>query len=133
MKPKTLEEIFNEAIVDCNSANLNGKGHESRMMHGVKISKDNISGEIKIFNPRGKDYDEELTPQEYLTFQQGWRIGVYKLVLKVYRNRLDLIQKRMAEEMNNKKSQSSLKGFRDRRLSLTTKYFQITQKLNQLL
>ena len=122
MKPKTLEEIFNEAIVDCNSANLNGKGHE-----------DNISGEIKIFNPRGKDYDEELTPQEYLTFQQGWRIGVYKLVLKVYRNRLDLIQKRMAEEMNNKKSQSSLKGFRDRRLSLTTKYFQITQKLNQLL
>ena len=133
MKPKTLEEIFNEAIVDCNSANLNGKGHESRMMHGVKISKDNISGEIKIFNPRGKDYDEELTPKEYLTFQQGWRIGVYKLVLKVYRNRLDLIQKRMAEEMNNKKSQSSLKGFRDRRLSLTTKYFQITQKLNQLL
>ncbi len=133
MKPKTLEEIFNEAIVDCNSANLNGKGHESRMMHGVKISKDTISGEIKIFNPRGKDYDEELTPQEYLTFQQGWRIGVYKLVLKVYRNRLDLIQKRMAEEMNNKKSQSSLKGFRDRRLSLTTKYFQITQKLNQLL
>ena len=115
MKPKTLEEIFNEAIVDCNSANLNGKGHESRMMHGVKISKDTISGEIKIFNPRGKDYDEELTPQEYLTFQQGWRIGVYKLVLKVYRN------------------QSSLKGFRDRRLSLTTKYFQITQKLNQLL
>ena len=112
MKPKTLEEIFNEAIVDCNSANLNGKGHESRMMHGVKISKDNISGEIKI---------------------HGWRIGVYKLVLKVYRNRLDLIQKRMAEEMNNKKSQSSLKGFRDRRLSLTTKYFQITQKLNQLL
>jgi hypothetical protein len=133
LKPKTLEEIFNEAIVDCNSANLNGKGHESRMMHGVKISKDTISGEIKIFNPRGKDYDEELTPQEYLTFQQGWRIGVYKLVLKVYRNRLDLIQKRMAEEMNNKKSQSSLKGFRDRRLSLTTKYFQITQKLNQLL
>tara|TARA_R110002111_G_scaffold1668_1_gene11525 strand:- start:48 stop:449 length:402 start_codon:yes stop_codon:yes gene_type:complete len=133
LKPKTLEEIFNEAIVDCNSANLNGKGHESRMMHGVKISKDKISGEIKIFNPRGKDYDEELTPQEYLTFQQGWRIGVYKLVLKVYRNRLDLIQKRMAEEMNNKKSQSSLKGFRDRRLSLTTKYFQITQKLNQLL
>ena len=61
------------------SANLNGKGHESRMMHGVKISKDNISGEIKIFNPRGKDYDEELTPQEYLTFQEGWRIGVIQV------------------------------------------------------
>lgn len=132
MKPKTLQETFDEAIADSNSANLNGKGHESRMLHGVKISKLLYSGEIKIYNPKGKDYDEELTPQELTFFQQGWRRGVYGLILEVYRNRLDLIQKRIAEEMNSKKSQLSLKGFRDRRLSLTTKYFQITQKLNQL-
>ena len=125
-----LEEIFQEAKTDHGSANLDGDGHESRMMHGVKISRDILSGEIKIFNPRGKDYDEELTPEEYLIFNQGWRKGVYRLVLQVYRKRLDIIEKRIPELLNNKKSLESIK---ERRTSLIKKYFKITQKLNQLL
>jgi hypothetical protein len=125
-----LEEIFQEAKTDHGSANLDGDGHESRMMHGVKISRDILSEEIKIFNPRGKDYDEELTSEEYLIFNQGWRKGVYRLVLQVYRKRLDIIEKRIPELLNNKKSLESIK---ERRTSLIKKYFKITQKLNQLL
>ena len=129
LKPKTLEEIFSEALTDSSSTNLNGEGHESRMMLGVKISKDNISGEIKIYNPRGKHYDEELTKQEYLIFVEGWRKGVYNLVLQVYRKRLDIIEKRIPELLTNKKSLIAIK---ERRTGLLQKYFNITRKLNQL-
>ncbi len=124
-----LEDIFQEARTDFGSANLDGEGHESCMMHGVKISRDTLSGEIKIFNPRGKDYDEELTSEEYLIFSQGWRKGVYRLVLQVYRQRLDIIEKRIPELLNNKKSLLALK---ERRTGLMQKYYKITQKLNQL-
>ncbi len=124
-----LEDIFQEARTDHGSANLDGDGHESRMMHGVKISRDTLSGEIKIYNPRGKDYDEELTSDEYLIFNQGWRKGVYRMVLQVYKKRLDIIEKRIPELLNNKKSLLALK---DRRTGLMQKYYKITQKLNQL-
>ena len=124
-----LDEIFKEAKTDHGSANLNGEGHESRMMHGVKISRDTSSGEIKIFSPRGKDYDEELTSEEYLIFNQGWRKGVYQLVLQGYKTRLDIIEKRIPELLNNKKS---LLAVKERRTGLMQKYFKITQKLNQL-
>ena len=98
-------------------------------MHGVKISRDTYTGEIKIFNPRGKDYDEELTSEEYLIFSQGWRRGVYQLVLQGYRKRLDIIEKRIPELLNNKKS---LLVIKERRTGLMQKYYKITQKLNQL-
>ena len=131
MKPKTLEEIFNESLNDSESVNLDGKGYESRMMKGVRIINEN--GNIQIFNPKGKDYYEELTENEYALFNQGWRLGVYNLVLKVYRKRLNFIEKRIAQEINKKKRHSSLKGFRDKRLSIMNNYYKITQKLNQLL
>ena len=108
---------------------MDGDGHESRMLHGVKISRDTLSREIKIYNPRGKDYDEELTSEEYLIFNQGWRRGVYQMVLQVYKKRLDIIEKRIPELLNNKKS---LLAVKERRTSLMQKYYKITQKLNQL-
>ncbi len=120
-----LEDIFQEARTDFGSANLDGEGHESRMMYGVKISRDTLSGEIKIFNPRGKDYDEELTSEEYLIFSQGWRKGVYRLVLQVYRQRLDIIEKRITEILNNKKK---LLAVKKRRSGLMQKNYEITQK-----
>ena len=129
MKPDNIEEIFNQAKTDHGSANLNGVGHESRMMHGVKISRDTYTGEIKIFSPRGKDYDEELCSEEYLILNQGWRKGVYQLVLQGYKKRLDIIEKRIPELLNNKKSLLALK---ERRTGLMQKYYKITQKLNQL-
>ena len=124
-----LVDIFNQAKNDPSSVNLDGKGYESRMMHGVQIMCYDQTSEIKIFNPRGKEYYEELTPPEYLLFEGGWRRGVYTLVLQWYRNRLDIIEKRIPEILNNKKSLTSLK---ERRTGILKKYFKLTQKLNQL-
>jgi hypothetical protein len=123
-------EIFDQAKNDPSSVNIDGRGYESRMMHGVQIMCYEETGEIKIFNPRGKEYYEELTPPEYLLFEGGWRRGVYTLVLQSYRNRLDIIEKRIPEILNNKKSLTALK---DRRTGILKKYFKLTQKLNQLL
>lgn len=126
----SLMEIFDQAKNDPSSVNIDGRGYESRMMHGVQIMCYEETGEIKIFNPRGKEYYEELTPPEYLLFEGGWRRGVYTLVLQSYRNRLDIIEKRIPEILNNKKSLTALK---DRRTGILKKYFKLTQKLNQLL
>lgn len=125
----SLMEIFDQAKNDPSSVNLDGRGYESRMMHGVQIMCYEETGEIKIFNPRGKEYYEELTPPEYLLFEGGWRRGVYTLVLQSYRNRLDIIEKKIPEILNNKKSLTSLK---ERRTGILKKYFKLTQKLNQL-
>jgi len=125
-----LVDIFDQAKNDPSSVNLDGRGYESRMMHGVQIMYYNRTSEIKIFNPRGKEYYEELTSEEYLLFEGGWRKGVYTLVLQSYRNRLDIIEKRIPEILNNKKSLTALK---ERRTGILKKYFKLTQKLNQLL
>ena len=123
-------DIFNQAKNDPSSVILDGRGYESRMMHGVQIMSYGETNQIKIFNPRGKEYYEELTPQEYLLFEGGWRKGVYTLVLQSYRKRLDVIEKKIPEVLNHNRSLTALK---DRRSSILKKYFKLTQKLNQLL
>ena len=132
MKSSELDIIFQQAVKDHGATNLSDKDYEIRMMHGVRIQRYKSTQEVKIFNPRGKNYYEELTKEEYKIFQGGWRKGVYNLVLQVYRNRLERIEKKIAEEVNLKRSQASLKGFRERRLNIMNKYYKVTQKLNQL-
>ena len=127
--PNHLEEIFRQALNDPSSANLKREGYVSIMMHGVQIMRDNESGEIKIFNPKGKDYYEELTTLEYNIFQEGWRKGVYKLVLHVYRKRLKVIEEKIPQILTNKKS---LLAIKEKRVGILKKYYKITQKLNQL-
>ena len=45
-----LKEIFDEALSDVGSSNLNGKGYEARMRLGIKITRDLESGEIIIYD-----------------------------------------------------------------------------------
>tara|TARA_B100000214_G_scaffold272029_1_gene202287 strand:+ start:736 stop:1119 length:384 start_codon:yes stop_codon:yes gene_type:complete len=124
-----LKDIYIQAEDDPATTNIDGKGYDAQMFHGVQIMRDHVTKDIKIFNPKGKDYYEELTPDEYLLFEEGWRKGVLNLVLQVYRNRLDVIEKKIPEVLNNYKYLSALK---ERRSGLLKKYFKLTQKLNQL-
>lgn len=130
MKPKTLEDILQEAIKDPGSTNLSDRHYETRMLLGVRIQKYNLDGEIKIFNPRGKLYPEELTDQEYELFDRGWRIGVYRRVILGYEERLENIKNRIPQLLaQNKKIDKK----RDQRENLMRKRREITNKLNQLL
>lgn len=130
MKPKTLEDILQEAIKDPGSTNLSDRHYETRMLLGVRIQKYNLDGVIKIFNPRGKLYPEELTDQEYELFDRGWRIGVYRRVIQGYEERLENIKNRIPQLLaQNKKIDKK----RDQRENLMRKRREITNKLNQLL
>lgn len=130
MKPKTLEDILQEAIKDPGSTNLSDRHYEIRMLLGVRIQKYNLDGVIKIFNPRGKLYPEELTDQEYELFDRGWRIGVYRRVILGYEERLENIKNRIPQLLaQNKKIDKK----RDQRENLMRKRREITNKLNQLL
>lgn len=130
MKPKTLEDILQEAIKDPGSTNLSDRHYETRMLLGVRIQKYNLDGVIKIFNPRGKLYPEELTDQEYELFDRGWRIGVYRRVILGYEERLENIKNRIPQLLaQNKKIDKK----RDQRENLMRKRREITNKLNQLL
>lgn len=130
MKPKTLEDILQEAIKDPGSTNLSDRHYEARMLLGVRIQKYNLDGVIKIFNPRGKLYPEELTDQEYELFDRGWRIGVYRRVIQGYEERLENIKNRIPQLLaQNKKIDKK----RDQRENLMRKRREITNKLNQLL
>lgn len=130
MKPKTLEDILQEAIKDPGSTNLSDRHYEARMLLGVRIQKYNLDGVIKIFNPRGKLYPEELTDQEYELFDRGWRIGVYRRVILGYEERLENIKNRIPQLLaQNKKIDKK----RDQRENLMRKRREITNKLNQLL
>tara|TARA_R100001463_G_scaffold1727_6_gene7490 strand:+ start:912 stop:1304 length:393 start_codon:yes stop_codon:yes gene_type:complete len=130
LKPKTLEDILQEAIKDPGSTNLSDRHYEARMLLGVRIQKYNLDGVIKIFNPRGKLYPEELTDQEYELFDRGWRIGVYRRVIQGYEERLENIKNRIPQLLaQNKKIDKK----RDQRENLMRKRREITNKLNQLL
>ncbi len=125
-----LEDIFEEAVNDPGATNLSDKHYETRMLLGVKIQKYRTSGVIKIFNPRGKHYPEELTSEEYKLFDRGWRIGVYRRVIQGYEERLENIKNRIPQLLaQNKKIDKK----RDQRENLMRKRREITNKLNQLL
>jgi len=125
-----LEDILQEAIKDPGSTNLSDRHYETRMLLGVRIQKYNLDGVIKIFNPRGKLYPEELTDQEYELFDRGWRIGVYRRVILGYEERLENIKNRIPQLLaQNKKIDKK----RDQRENLMRKRREITNKLNQLL
>ena len=125
-----MEDILQEAIKDPGSTNLSDRHYETRMLLGVRIQKYNLDGEIKIYNPRGKLYPEELTDQEYELFDRGWRIGVYRRVILGYEERLENIKNRIPQLLaQNKKIDKK----RDQRENLMRKRREITNKLNQLL
>ena len=131
MKSEELEEVFKQALQDQSCANLDWDGYEARMIYGVKIVRDMKTRQIQIFNPSGKDYNEELTSQEYKYFKNGWRSGVYDLVLESYIRKLDILEKKIAEEVTTKKANASINGFTKKRLSIMNKYYKITQKKNE--
>lgn len=125
-----LDKIFAEAESDSLSVSLSNRLYKSYMYKGVQIINDSDS--IRIYSPRGMDYYDELSVQDYKHFKNGWHQGVYHITLKKYRQNLDKIEKKITYEMNNGISLKALDGLRNKRSNVMTKYFQITQKLNQL-
>ena len=61
----SLDDIWNQPINDSYSANLDGFGYKSRIVYGVKIIRDDETGDVIIYNTsKGGDYYQELNEDE---------------------------------------------------------------------
>ena len=103
------------------------------MSHGIKIIRTHEDKSIQIFNTaRGGDYYKELEEDEYnFFFEFGWVVGVCKMALIKYKERLDVIETKMKDEINGRNNSKYISFLKDTRKNTLTKYYKITQKLNQ--
>jgi len=130
----SLEEIYQQAEDDQVAISLNGKGYESVMIYGIKIIRDNYTGQVQILNTMiGGDYYSNITEKDYETFlEKGWRYGVYVLSLSNYRTKLDLIERKIQKELTGRKSKKQLGILKTKREQVLSKYSQLNYKLNQV-
>ena len=134
MKSRKLDEVFNQAREDSASVNLDGKGYETSILLGVKIAKDNGTGEIKIYDPtKSINYYIEIDQFLYKLFQSiGWKKAVLTITLDKYKDKLERIKRGINKEMNASQSQKRLNFFKESRNQILKKYYKLTIKLNQL-
>lgn len=128
-----MKEIFDEAMNDYGSVDLSGKGYEARMRLGVKISRDDETGEIIIYDhSKGGNYYVQMNDLDLIIIEkQGWLNGVFQITLEKYKSKLDRIKTSISRELNGNKSNKRLNYFKDARQQILNKYFKITQKLKK--
>ena len=134
MRSRKLDEVFNQAREDPASINLDGKGYKTSILLGVKIAKDNGTGEIKIYDPtKSINYYIEIDQFLYKLFKSlGWRKAVLTITLDKYKDKLERIKRGINKEMNASQSQKRLNFFKESRNQILKKYYKLTIKLNQL-
>ena len=130
----SLEQVFNEALLDRKSALLNGKLYQARLLRGIKIVRDNETLEVEIFNTTmGGDFYKEVNAEQYKLFREnGWKIGVYVISLTNYRRKLVKIEQRIKDELNSRKNAKSIKMSKSRRLAILKNFSEVSNKLKEL-
>ena len=98
---------------------------------GVKITKDNETGDIKIYDPnKSVNYYVEIDDKMYAVFQKkGFKKAVIELTLEKYKEKLDKIKESITDEMNGGQSQKRLRTLKESREHILNKYYKLTQKL----
>ena len=126
-----LTDIFNQADTDEVSIHIDGLGYEARLRQGIKITRE--GQDVQILNTtRGGLFYDEITSEEYQTFlESGWVIGVYRLTLVNYRKRLELIEKKMKQEVNTRKNDKHIKSMKKIRASILIDYRRVTKQINK--
>ena len=128
----TLNEVFEQAKSDRFSGNIDGLGYESRLVYGVKVSRDNRSGDVQLFNTtKGGMYYERLSDDETDVFlKNGWRSGVYIVFLSNNRDRLKSIELSVRNEFNSGRPDASkIRHWKSRRKRILQRYNNVNQLL----
>ena len=129
---RTLHEIFDEAKKDYATTNLIDTGYEACIFLGVKITKDIITKQIKIYDPNSVNYYIEIESQLYKKFfKNGWKKAVIDLTLEKYKDKLERIKLSVSKEMNGNQSPKRLRTLKESRQQILNKYYKLTQKLNE--
>lgn len=132
MNSDRLKEIFEESLTDSGSVNLSGKGYEARMRLGIKISRDNESGDIMLYDhTSGGNYYVEMREEDQVIIEkEGWLRGVFIITLDKYKGKLERIKQGISTELNGNNSKKRLNFYKEARKQILNKYYKVTQKLN---
>ena len=130
---RNLNSVFEEAKLDEYSGVLDSKGAEARIVLAIKIIRDRESGDVEILNTsKGGDYYKEISKDEYELFiKKGWRYGVYVLYLSNCRLKLNSIEIRINEHIQEN-IKTTLEMLQTRRKVILNNYSKVKNKLNQI-
>ncbi len=133
MNTNELERVFKQARSEHSSVEVDGDGYKACVYLGVKITKDDMSGEIKIYDPqKSANYYVEIDKGLYSFFvNKGWTGAVIELTLEKYKDKLERVKDSMAREMNSGQSPKRLRILKETREHILKKYYKLTQKLNK--
>lgn len=134
MRDDRLKDVFEQASKDFNSTEVNGDSYKGYLSYGIKIVSDGRTKHIYIYNTaiNGDFYDEVTAEQYELFLNKGWKCGVYTISLSNYRRKLDVIQSKMRDIVNNSRSEKQMQKLREQRDMIMDRYNQLAVKLNQL-
>jgi len=124
-----LESLFEEAVLDYKTTNLDSKSYESQMLFGVQIIKDRKTKKIKIY-PAHMDLYDEISEDQYKLFEDGWKIGVYRYKKKAYKRQLNTLEEKKKLGRNSNQTQKSLEIYQDRKNYIIRKFNTIRQLIN---
>lgn len=133
MNTNDLEKVFKQARSEYGSVNIDGDGYQACVYLGVKITKDDMTGEIKIYDPqKSVNYYVEIDKSLYSLFiNKGWLGAVIDITLSKYKEKLERIKESIAREMNGNQSPKRLRVLKEMREQILNKYYKLTQKLNK--
>ncbi len=127
-----LEEIFQDASKSYGVANLSGEGYRAYMKLGIKITRDDETGEVTIYDPSkgGGSYYVEINEDQYqLFFDHGWEEAVKRITLYKYSYQIDRLTESIKNEMNAVKcNEKSLLTYKLTKNNILKKYFKLTNK-----
>ena len=80
----TMDEVFEESLDDGFAGNLDGEGYQARIVYGAKMSRDNETGEIEIFNTsRGGEMYLPISDYEKENFLEKLEGKSYEVIYHV--------------------------------------------------
>ena len=98
MNTNDLEKVFKQARSEYGSVNIDGDGYQACVYLGVKITKDDMTEEIKIYDPqKSVNYYVEIDKGLYSLFiNKGWLGAVIDITLSKYKEKLERIKESIA-------------------------------------
>ncbi len=130
----TIEEVLSQAIEDHYTSSLDNDGCIAKILYGIRIELSKSSGNITIHNTtKGGDYYTLVNEDDTKLFlQKGWRFGVFSLALSNYRSKLDIIERKIREEVNSRKNAKHIQSLKTNRQRIMNRFSKVSLKLNKI-
>ncbi len=122
--------MFDQAKRTHGCVNIDGSGYQAYIYLGVKITRDDLTEEIIIYDPQKSiHYYVEIEKYLYKLFlDKGWGGAVIQITLEKYKEKLERIKDGISKEMNGNQSPKRLRVLKEMREQILKKYYKLTQK-----